>query len=252
MWLLLKVCLRWFICKKFESNDFCALELSDKFCVPVGILLIKEGMFSTSDSVSLSSSSSASGRSREDGGRQSDDGSGGPTVRTGRILIETVTEVREDPLEEIVESSWPAKAGYEWVASDIQNQYSLFTWSRLLKSWLNCTPIVGRDVSRDIVSLERVSAVECVCHSQEGAIENFFYMYMCHFSQLHVRLPFDDFIMGILRLLNVAPTQLHSNSWVYCKLFVFSTACCTCNPLRSHFCISMIQGRDIRQRGYHW
>ncbi|QCD93309.1 hypothetical protein DEO72_LG5g1382 [Vigna unguiculata] len=139
-------------------------------------------MSSTSDSMSLSPSSSASGRFREDGGRQSDDGSGGPTIGTGRIPMEMVTVVREDPLEEIVESSWLAKAGYEWVASDIRNQYSLFRWLRLLKSWLNCTPIVGRDVSRDIVSLERVSVVECVCHGQEGATEKFFYMYMCHFS----------------------------------------------------------------------
>ena len=120
--------------------------------------------------------------------------------------METVTEVREDPPKEIAESSWPAKNGYEWVTIDVRNQSSLFKWSRLLNSWLNCTLVIGRDVSRDIVSLEQVSVVECVCHSQEGAIEKFFYMYMYHFSQLHVRLPFDDFTMGILRLLNVAPT----------------------------------------------
>jgi len=197
----------------------CALELSDKFYVPVGILhIFKKGMSSTSDSMLLSSSSSGSGQSREDGGRQSDDGSGGPTIGMRRIPMETVTEVREDPPEEIAESSWPAKVGYEWVVAKVHNQYSLFRWSRLLKSWLNCT-IVGRDVSRDIVSLERVSVVECVCHDQEGAAEKFFYMYMCHFSQLHVRLPFDDFTMGVLCLLNVAPTQLHPNSWAYLQAF---------------------------------
>jgi len=70
-----------------------------------------------------------------------------------------------------------------------------------------------------IVSLERVSAIDCVCHEQEGAAEKFFYMYMCHFSQLHVRLPLDDFTMGVLRELNVAPTQLHPNNWAYMKAF---------------------------------
>jgi len=65
------------------------------------------------------------------------------------------------------------------------------------------------------VALERVSVVDCVCHGQEGATEEFFYMYMFHFSQLYVRLPFDDFTIGVLRLLNVAPTQLHLNSWAY-------------------------------------
>jgi len=33
--------------------------------------------------------------------------------------METITEVREDPLEEITESSWPMKAGYEWVSADM-------------------------------------------------------------------------------------------------------------------------------------
>ncbi|QCD94286.1 hypothetical protein DEO72_LG5g2369 [Vigna unguiculata] len=74
-------------------------------------------------------------------------------------------------------------------------------------------------VSGDIVSLERVSAIDRVCHGQEGATEKFFYMYMCHFSQLHIRLPFDDFTMGVLRALNVAPTQLHPNSWAYLQAF---------------------------------
>jgi len=99
MRLLLKVCLRWLICKKSESSDLCALQLSDRFYVLAGILLIKKCMFSTSDSMSLSTSSSGSGRSREDVGRQSDEGSGSPVVGTGRISMETVTEVREDPLK---------------------------------------------------------------------------------------------------------------------------------------------------------
>ena len=57
-----------------------------------------------------------------------------------------------------------------------------------------------------------------ICTDQ-GATEKFFYMYMCHFSQLHVRLPLDDFTMGMLRALNVAPTQLHPNSWAYMQAF---------------------------------
>jgi len=62
-------------------------------------------MSSTSDSVSLSTSSIGSGRSREDIGRQYDKGSGSPLVGTGRIHMETIIEVREDPLQEIAESS---------------------------------------------------------------------------------------------------------------------------------------------------
>ncbi|QCD95932.1 hypothetical protein DEO72_LG6g630 [Vigna unguiculata] len=35
---------------------------------------------------------------------------------------------------------------------------------------------IGRDVDRDIVSLEQVSAFERVCHGQEGVVDKFFYM----------------------------------------------------------------------------
>ena len=112
-----------------------------------------------------------------------------------------------------------AKGGYRWAVVDVRDQSSLFRWSHLLNSWLNCTPVISKGVSGDIVSLERVSAIDRVCHGQEGATEKFFYMYMCHFSELHVRLPLDDFAMGILRALNVAPTQLHPNSWAYLQAF---------------------------------
>ncbi|QCD79450.1 hypothetical protein DEO72_LG1g3091 [Vigna unguiculata] len=133
--------------------------------------------------------------------------------------MKTVTEVREDPPEEIVESNRPAKAGYEWIAADVHNQSSLFRWCRLLNSWLNCTPVIAKGVDYGIISLERVSAIERLYHGQEGATEKFFYMYMCHFSQLLVRLPLDDFTMGVLCELNVAPTQLHPNSWAYLQAF---------------------------------
>ncbi|QCD86081.1 hypothetical protein DEO72_LG3g602 [Vigna unguiculata] len=113
------------------------------------------------------------------------------------------------------QKSLRSSSGYGWAAADVRDQSSLFRWSRLLNSWLNCTPVISKGVSGDIVSLERVSAIDRVCHGQEGATEKFFYMYMCHFSQLHVRLPLDDFTMGVLRALNVAPTQLHPNSWAY-------------------------------------
>jgi len=138
-------------------------------------------------------------RSREDIGIRPKEGSLSLTVAEGRIPMETITEVWEDPPEEIAESSWPAKVGYDWVAADVRNQSSLFKWSRLLNSWMNCTSVIRMDVDRDIVSLERVSVVECVCHGQEGMANKFFYIYMCHFSQLHMRLPLNDFTMGVLR-----------------------------------------------------
>jgi len=175
---------------------------------------------SSSDSISLSTSSSnESTKLERSRGRQFDEEGTSSGGMTSGIPMETVREVREDPPEELAESNWLAKGDYGWAAADVRNQSSLFRWSHLLNSWLNCTPVISKGVSGDIISLERVSAIDRVCHGQEGAIEKFFYMYMCHFSQLHVRLPLDGFTMGVLRALNVAPTQLHPNSWTYLQAF---------------------------------
>ncbi|QCE04131.1 hypothetical protein DEO72_LG8g2164 [Vigna unguiculata] len=62
-------------------------------------------------------------RSREGIGRQFDEESGSSMVGVGRISMETVTKVREDPLEEIAKSSWPTKVGYEWVVADTDNPW---------------------------------------------------------------------------------------------------------------------------------
>jgi len=173
---------------------------------------------SSSDSMSKfsSSESTESERSKD---RLLGDEDTSSMASTSGMPVEVVREVREDPLEELEDSNWPAKGGYGWVAGDVRDQSSLFRWSRLLNSWLNCTPVISKGVNRGIVSLERVSAIDRVCHRQEGATEKFFYMYMCHFSQLHVRLPLDDFTMGVLWALNVAPTQLHPNNWAYLQAF---------------------------------
>ncbi|QCE14461.1 hypothetical protein DEO72_LG11g1461 [Vigna unguiculata] len=176
-------------------------------------------MSSVSGSVSLSRSGSESERSGGDMSSRSGSGSSGQLIGEGRILMETTTETREDPPEELAESSWTAKAGYRWVAKDVRTQHSLFRWSRVLKSWLNCIPIFERGVWKDIVALERVRAIDCVCHGQEEAFEKFFYMNMCHFLHLYARLSFNDFTIGVLRLLNVGPTQLHLNSWAYLQAF---------------------------------
>ncbi|CAJ1965480.1 unnamed protein product, partial [Sphenostylis stenocarpa] len=41
----------------------------------------------------------------------------------------------------------------------------------------------------------------------------------CLLSDIHVHLPFDEFMMGILRVLNITPTQLHPNNWAALQAF---------------------------------
>jgi len=96
-------------------------------------------MPSSSDRVSLSDSGSE--RSRDSGSSRDDISDREETGSIGGIPMERVVEVREDPPEELAESNWPAKAEYEWVAANVRTQRSLFRWSRLFRSWLNCTHI---------------------------------------------------------------------------------------------------------------
>jgi len=56
------------------------------------------------------------------------------------------------------------------------------------------------------------SSTENVCLGRSGTGPPFCYMYTCLFADLHVSLPFDKFTMGVLRALNVAPTQIHPNT----------------------------------------
>jgi len=180
----------------------------------------RKGM-SNSDSVSLSTSSSENVESGRSGGRQVDEECTSSRGIVSGIPMETVREVREDPPEELAESNWPAKGGYGWVAADVRNQSSLFWWSRLLNSWLNCTLVIAKGISGSIVSLERVSAIDRVCHGQEGAPEKFFYMYMCHFSQLHVQLLLDDFTMGVFHALDVTLRSSTQIVGLTCKSSAF-------------------------------
>lgn len=58
-----------------------------------------------------------------------------------------------------------------------------------------------------------------VCHVRENAPHDFIFVYNTFCSDLHVTLPFDEFTMGILQILNVASTQLHPNSWATLQPF---------------------------------
>jgi len=117
------------------------------------------------------------------------------------LHIEVEREVHEDPANEHAESLWPRRGGYEWVAEGVRSCSSKYRWSRLLRSWMNSIYLFERGANPSMVAIERVSAMEAVCHGREGLEGDFFYMYACMFT------------MGVLRLLNVAPTQLHPNSW---------------------------------------
>jgi len=69
--------------------------------------------------VSTSSSGSGSGYSRGGGSGRSGSKISGQLADEGRTPMEVTTEIREDPPEEIAESSLPARSEYKWVVEDV-------------------------------------------------------------------------------------------------------------------------------------
>lgn len=69
------------------------------------------------------------------------------------------------------------------------------------------------------ISLAVCRSNERACHGREGYHSDFFHVYVTWFRDLGVRIPFSEFQMGVLRELNVCPTQLHPNGWAFMQAF---------------------------------
>lgn len=67
-----------------------------------------------------------------------------------------------------------------------------------------------------------------------------FYTYDCLFWDLHVRVSFDDFTIGILCILNMDPMQLYPNGWeamqAFCTLCLHNFGLATLGLFLHYFC----------------
>lgn len=60
---------------------------------------------------------------------------------------------------------------------------------------------------------------EKVCSRRPKGVKEIFHMYAAVLEEFGVRIPFTLFEMDVLRLLNVAPTQIRPNSWAFIRGF---------------------------------
>ena len=65
--------------------------------------------------------------------------------------------------------------------------------------------MLSLDVEVDIISTNRCYAIDNVCHGRESVESDFFYVYTCFITNLHIYFSLDDFTMDVLHMLNVTP-----------------------------------------------
>lgn len=62
-------------------------------------------------------------------------------------------------------------------------------------------------------------------------------MYEDVLKKLNSQFPFTDFECEMLSLMNVAPVQLHPNSWAFCTFFKFFARVSKSSPLLISSCV---------------
>jgi len=117
----------------------------------------------------------------------------------------------------------------DWVDPKVTNITSAFRTETSIANFLDRVPILKADTSNNLISVEPYSLTEAISLGRSSTEVPFFYMYSCLFANLHVSLPFNNFTMDVLQALNVAPTQLHPNTWASIQVFRL-----ICNVLHFH------------------
>ena len=76
------------------------------------------------------------------------------------------------------------------------------------------------DASNSILVINycRLTDIIYMGRSSSNGLFLFIYLFL-HVFNLHVTLPFDNFTMCVLQTLNIAPSQLHPNTWASLQAF---------------------------------
>jgi len=115
-----------------------------------------------------------------------------------------------------------------WVSPEVLEPHSV------LRQQIQLT----HNSSKNEFSFFPCSKEERVCWQHKHKDENepeFIYMYKFLFEKLSISLPFSKFQCDFLATLNVAPTQLHPQTWGYMKAFEILCSCVGIEPSVSKF-----------------
>jgi len=116
------------------------------------------------------------------------------------------------------------RALYPWASEDLLVETSALTSSKdVMKHRVDEVAhmfhVFGRECDA-YVSVQPYTVGEPVCadeHANNG--ESFFFLYATIFKRIKLRLPLTGFERALLTKINVAPAQLHRNSWAFVRAF---------------------------------
>ncbi|RDX99674.1 hypothetical protein CR513_17251, partial [Mucuna pruriens] len=104
---------------------------------------------------------------------------------------------------------------FSWVEKDVKRAFSQYIQGSLLLGMMKKLLQPGPWMVR----LRHCRPDESVNNRASPDETPFFYIYEPVFSKLGLKLPFTSFERSILQALNVAPSQLHPNSWAFIRAF---------------------------------
>ena len=111
-------------------------------------------------------------------------------------------------------------------------------------------PVLKAEEYSSHFSILPCGAAERVCMGRPGFGPPFFYMYTCFFVDLFVSLPFDEFTMGVIQTFNVAPTQVHPNTWASLQAFRLLCDVMRLHPTPSCF-LSYYNSHPAKKAAWH-
>lgn len=110
-----------------------------------------------------------------------------------------------------------------------------FQMKRDLEWWTERSCLLKILADGSLITLMMCKGNKRVYHRKGGNHDDFFFMYVLPFNEMYMCLPFDDFIIGVLKEMNIALSQLHLNNWTFIQAFMVVCVTINLTPTRATF-----------------
>jgi len=136
------------------------------------------------------------------------------SVREIQMLPPVEASVRVNDPEGAVDRSDLVKESFrrsvfDWVDPKVTRFTSVFRDSSYISTFVDKYNILKPYANNGILEIDYFHPANTIYIGRSPSETLFFFVYSCLFSNLHVVLPFDDFIKGVLWALNISPSQPH-------------------------------------------